>query len=194
MKLVRRYLVLSQVSLASLLLICTVTVPAVAEKSGGVSNFGNHQSTIVPYIMSFVLCSVFLCLAAARLLTMSDQFRVGATLLLFIALLDLLVLISTFPRKIDWTYSVIHDDLGIALYSYEFALSVWFVVKTLQFRYVSVIFVLVESIGSLIGLLSIENVIHLLFLGQIIGAVGFGLLLPTAFPSVVTRDYVDHPS
>lgn len=179
----RRYLWLSQISLFSLLLICTLIIPSVTERNDGVSNFGDHLSTIVFYVLSFSLCILFLCLAATELLAIDHSFRVKAYLLLFIALLDFLVLITTFPRHLGTTYYEVHDYLGVVLYVYEFALSVWFIIRQPYLR--RIIFFAVQSGGSLIGLLSSLKVIHLLYYGQIIGAIGFGLLLVTAFPEIV---------
>ncbi len=183
MEIVKRYITLSQVSLFSLLLVCTATIPSIVTTRGGASNFGDHTSTVVPYVLGFGLCAVFLCLAATRLLSISDRLRIPASRLLFLALLLLLVLISTFPRKVNSTYSALHDYIGVALYLYEFLLSAWLVVN--KGASLAVLFLCIESIGSVIGFLSLENVIHLLFVGQIVGAIGFGLLLPAAFPSVV---------
>src|ERR1019366_2049847 len=94
------------------------------------------------------------------------------------------VLLSTFPRHHSLAYSEIHDDLGIALFAYEFVLSVWIVVK--RHSLAASLMLLTEAIGSIIGLLSILEIIHFLFIGQLIGAAGFGLLLATIFPAIVT--------
>ncbi|HUC96033.1 MAG TPA: hypothetical protein VMR76_03735, partial [Candidatus Saccharimonadia bacterium] len=100
--------------------------------------------------------------------------------------LNFLVLISTFPRHFSFTFSDIHDDLGIALFAYEFFISIWFVLrlKTIQ----SVSLLILEILGSLIGLLSIIKIIHFLFIGQMIGALGFGLLLVSCLPNIITID------
>lgn len=182
----RKCLFLSQVSLFSLLLICTLIIPSVTERNGGASNFGDHLSTIVFYVLGFTLCILFLGMAAIKLLAMDHSLRVKAGLLLLIALLDFLVLVSTFPRHLGTAYYEVHDYLGVALYAYEFVLSVWFILRQPYLRRITIF--AVQSGGSLIGLLSSLKVIQLLYLGQIIGAIGFGLLLMTAFPAIIKAE------
>jgi hypothetical protein len=103
--------------------------------------------------------------------------------LIILAVLELLVLISTFPRHLSWTYSVIHDDIGIILYSYQFLLSIWIVLKLKKFRII--LFFLIEFVGSMIALLTINKFFHLLFVGQMISSVGFGILLSISIPVIV---------
>lgn len=183
MKDVKKYLWLSQISLWGLLVICTLIIPSVAISNGGVSNFGNHLSTVILYTLSFSLSALFLGLAAAALTRISRNLQTMAGLLLLLGLLELLVLISTFPRNISWTYSEIHDDLGIVLFAYEFMLAVWFVIKRKSNNTIAIF--LIEFIGSLIALLTVLRFFHLLFVGQAIGGLGFGLLLITCFPNMV---------
>ena len=180
---IKHYLWLSQILLFSLLIVCCLIIPSVVIRNGGVSNFGNHLSTIVPYILGFSLSIIFLCIAAYTLLKLNNNLWRMACLLLILGLLNLLVLLSTFPRHSSWTYSDIHDDIGIVLYAYEFLVSVWIVLKIKTSK--SLLFILIEAIGSIIGLLSILKIVHFLFIGQFVGALGFGLLLVTIFPVII---------
>jgi len=180
MREVKNYLGLSQILLLGLLLICSFIVPSVAISNGGASNFGNHLSTVVLYILSFSLCSFFLILAAVKLIQMSRSLRIVAGLLLLLSLLYMLVLISTFPRRISWTYSVIHDDLAIILFAYEFLLSLWLVVKPNNINVIAAF--LIELGGSFIALLTVLNFFNLLFVGQTVAGLGFALLLITRLP------------
>jgi hypothetical protein len=184
----RSYLRLSQISLLTLLLVCSLLIPSVSEGHGGVSNFGDHVSTVVPYILSFSLSILFLCLAAKQVRDMGTGFRSMADLLLVIAFLELLVLISTFPRRISPGYYEVHDWLGVALYAYEFALSLWFVTRERSVKILGSF--TIEVFGSALGLLSSLKVIHLLYYGQIIGALGFGVLLVAAFPNIIDASCV----
>jgi hypothetical protein len=174
----KRYLLLSQITLIGLLLVCSLIMPSVAIKNGGVSNFGNHRSTVVLYVLAFLLSALFLSLAAKAV----GQRR-AAGLLLLLVVLDILVLVSTFPRQLNQTFSDIHDDLGIVLFAYQFVLSVVLVIKRYSLR--GLLLLVLEVTGSIIGLLSIIKVIHFLFIGQMLGALGFGLLLVTTFPLLV---------
>lgn len=189
MKDVQKYLWWSQISLFSLMVICSLIMPSVAISNGGVSNFGNHLSTIVFYILSFSLGALFLGLAAAELLKISRALRKMAGLLLIMALLYVLVLISTFPRHISWTYSEIHDYLGVVLFAYEFMLAVWFVLKRRNIKIIMMF--TIEFIGSLIALLTVLNFFNLLFVGQAVASLGFALLLVTCFPAMAEAAFTN---
>jgi hypothetical protein len=183
---VARCLWISQIVLASLLVLCSVISPSVVSTDGGVSNFGNRLATVVPYTLSFSLCALFLCVSAAALMTTYPTRRRYGLALVGIAVLDLLVLVSTYPRHINLLYSEIHDDLGIALFAYEFVFSIWLLVRS-PGRATVACFAL-EVGGSLVGLLSILKVVHLLYYGQMLGGIGFGLLLALVLPRALAAN------
>jgi hypothetical protein len=178
-----RYLLLSQLSLIGLLFVCCVLLPSVVIDNGGVSNFGNHRLTVVPYSLSFGLSIAFLGCAAWRLSTLPHRPWSHSGLLLGLGLLESAVLLSTFPRHIAWTYSVIHDDLGIALFTYEFCWSVWLVAH--RYSPLAALMLGVEAVGSLIALVSILKLVHLLFIGQGVATGGFSILLVGFFPALI---------
>jgi hypothetical protein len=166
--------------------LCSVISPSVVSTDGGVSNFGNRLATVVPYTFSFSLSALFLCLAAAALTKRHPGRRYYGLALVGIAVLDLLVLVSTYPRHLNLLYSEIHDDLGIALFVYEFVFSIWLLARGPK-RVTAACFAL-EVGGSFVGLLSILKVVHLLYYGQMVGGIGFGLLLVLVLPRAVVAD------
>ena len=170
------------------LLICSLIIPGVLAKEGGVSNFGNHWSTVAIYTLGFALNIGFIYMAGNAVLRINPKLIYIGRVLKLLSLLTFIVFLSTFPRHFSFTYSNIHDYLGIALYSYEFLISVWLVIKMPTAAAFS--FLLIEATGSIIGLLSVIKVIHWLFVGQVIGAAGFGLLLVLVLPKVVEQEYL----
>jgi hypothetical protein len=182
----KRYLSASQLALTGLLLLCSFMAPSVVSTDGGVSNFGNRLSTVVPYTLGFSLSAAFLIVAAIDLLSQRVVSKIYAATLLVVAALDLLVLVSTYPRHINLIYSEVHDDLGIALFVFEFALSLWCLVR--GWNQSTTALFSVELVGSIIGLLSILKLVHLLYYGQVVGGLGFGLLLITTFPRLIVTD------
>ena len=180
---VKRYLWFSQASLIICLIICYLMLPSVMDHNGGASNFGDGFPTVIPYALGFALSAVLLWVAASKLSQMEQKIRKTAALVTTIGVLDALVLLTTFDRKANHVYYLVHDYLGAALFAYEFALSVWIVYKTKS--YATGLFLLVGSIGSLLGLLSLVGPLRLLFAGQMIGGIGFGLVLTVGFPSVI---------
>jgi hypothetical protein len=190
---IKKYLWLSQISLVGFLVICCFITPSVVIANGGVSNFGNHRSTVVFYVLAFSLNIILLYLVAKKFQKLAGaNTRLGG-LLLILAFLYLLVLISTFPRHISWAYSEIHDYLGILLFVYEFFLSIWLVIKLGGYK--NYLILGLETLGSLIGLLSILKIVHLLFIGQLIGTIGFGLILVVLFPRLIElKAETGHPA
>jgi hypothetical protein len=186
MGMVTRCLWISQIALSILLVLCSVIAPSVVSSDGGVSNFGNRLTTVVPYTLSFSLCALFLCLAAVGLAKVRPDRTWYGRALVGIAVLDLLVLASTYPRHINLLYSEVHDDLGIALFAYEFVCSIWLLISCWSSQ--TVLFFSIEVAGFLVGLLSILKIVHLLYYGQMIGGIGFGLLLVGVVPRIVARD------
>lgn len=184
----RRYLWLSQASFCVLLTICALVWPRVATSEGGVSNFANRWPTLPLYVLAFALCVFYLARAASVLVRLSPALRLEAAALRLVAALDLLVLASTFPRRIAWSYSVVHDDLGIALFAFEFVVGIWLVRAVPRSRLVEVAFSFAaQLVGEVLALLTVLKLLHLLFWAQTVETVGFAVLLIAAVPAVARR-------
>jgi hypothetical protein len=181
----KNYLLFSQVSLFVCLLVCSIILPSVVVHEGGVSNFGNHISTVGLYTLGFMLNIVFIYLAAGLILKQSNKLRYTARGLQFLCFLTFLVFLSTFPRHYSFTFSYIHDYIGIALFVYELFISIYLV--KMQRTYQAFSWIALEAVGSMIGLLSILKVIHWLYVGQVVGSLGFGLLVVLVLPEVIEK-------
>jgi len=96
------------------------------------------------------------------------------------------VLISTFPRHFSWTFSYIHDYLGVALFYIELGLTIWFVSK--RKTALTALFLVIELIGQVIGLFSILKTVQLLLVGQLLASFGFGLFLVIIFPDILRTE------
>ncbi len=186
MKDVKKYLIFSQASLLILLGVCTLIIPSVAEKEGGVSNFGNHISTVLLYSLSFVLEASLIYLAAIKIQKIDKKLAYIAKGLIVLSVLLLVLLISTFPRHISYTFSAIHDYIAIVLYSYQFLIGLWIITK--KYNSKLLVFIIIQMIGSAISLLSILKYIDFLYVGQIVGSVGFSLVLIYGLPDVISKE------
>jgi len=180
MQRLRTYLIGSQATLFILLIICSFIDTNVVKTNGGVSNFGNYPATVALYSLGFSLCVLFLWLAADYILQKSLNLKNLAYVIFLLGLLYLMVLLSTFPRHFSYAYSRVHDYLGIALYSVEFFLSLWIILK--KYTTVAIALFSLEVIGMFIGLFSLLKFIHFLYIGQLIGALGFALILIVFLP------------
>lgn len=173
----RRDVGASQFLLYAPLLVCALLKPEVTIHEGGISNYGNYLETAPLYILAFAANVGFL-FATARLLT-STSLRPLGRVLDSLCLVEFLVLASTFPRHFSFTFSYIHDYLGVVQFIIEFVFAVVVVAR----RPVPLAWIGlgIEVAGSLGGLLSALKVDHLLFWGQVVGSAGFSVVVCFGF-------------
>ncbi len=182
----KRYLLLSQVNLFAWLTLSSVLASSVVFKNGGVSNYGNHYNTVVFYSIAFLAGAIYVYLAAESLLLLNQRFKLLARYLNILSVLLLLVFITTFPRRFGMIFSDIHDNVSKVLFAYEFLLALWLIVKRPKAE--TLIYALIMTGGSLVGLLSSMHILNLMFVGQMVGALGFALLLVIVLPKVIATD------
>lgn len=157
-------------------------MPSVVKTNGGVSNFGNHLLTVIPYSLGFIVSIVYL-VRAGRLLAANQQYKKHMYALYGFSGLEAIVYLSTFLRRFAWVFSQIHDGLGIILFAYAFILSIWWTVQ--RFNLVALAFFAIQTIGDTIGLITIAGAFHLLYYAQAIGMIGFSLVLVYLLPSII---------
>lgn len=168
------------------LLLSSFIVSSVVVKNGGVSNYGNHYSTFIFYSIAFLADIIYLNLAAESVLLLGRRFKYLARYLNILCVLTLLVFVSTFPRRFGAVFTDFHDYISMVLFGYEFILAVWLIFK--RTRIDTLVYALIMFAGSLVGLLSAIHKLHLMFVGQMVGSLGFALLLVFVLPKVITND------
>lgn len=186
MKKFKRYLLLSQLNLFGWLLFSSILASSVVFTNGGVSNYGNHYNTVVFYSFAFLAGATYIYLAAESLLLLNKKFKNLARCLNFLSLLLFLVFITTFPRRFGMFFSDIHDNVSKLLFAYEFVITLWLISK--RPKQDTLIYAIIMTIGSLIGLLSSMHIVNLMFVGQMMGALGFALMLVNILPKVVEAE------
>ncbi len=169
----RRDLAASQALLYGPLLVCALLKPGVTYHEGGISNYGNYLETAPLYIIAFTANAGFLW-GVARVIA-TTTLRRFTRALQAVCVVELLVLVSTFPRHFSFTFSYIHDYLGVVQFAVEFLLATALVLR--RPRALAWGGLAVEVAGSLAGLLSALKVDHLLFWGQVVGSLGFSVVL-----------------
>ncbi len=173
-----RYLTLSQLCFFIFVILCISLMPdfLFSRDEGGISNFGVHRATILPFTLAF-LGSSLLILKAARFIPSSsklyNRLRYG---LYILACLILSVLASTYPYKLNKTLDNLHILIGLMLFYYEMGFAIWLTLVVKRKR-VNFLLLIIQSLGFFMGLLTLINVIHLLFVAQVITSLGFGLLI-----------------
>lgn len=149
--------------------VCTLVRPGVVASGGGVTNFGNAWSTAMIYSAGFLVAAAGLGLAGSEL-SAPDR-----PILLLITSLVVLVWASTFLRHTVEVAEQVHVGLAVALFGVEFAYSL---VLVSRWRGVVDWALLGCEVGGLVVCLaSLLNVLKVLYVGQVVASLGFGLLL-----------------
>lgn len=170
-----RYVALSQIAFAFFLAICVAIHPGLVFKvnEGGMSNFGVHAKTVVPYTLALG-CAGVLALWATRLIrtttTAARDFRV---LLTTYSWLILLTLVTTYGYTLNAPLKYVHVAVGVAIIVFESAASLWMYRALRSLR--AVLFV--QLVGFVLAALTFFGALHVLFLSQILTGGGFALLL-----------------
>jgi len=144
-------------------------------EEGGISNYGIHLKTVIPYSLAFLLCSYF-SYRAARLYRSSDAITQRLRYLLYVySGLLLVTLLSTYGYKLNVGLKDAHIAIGVAAITFELVASVWIYIQ-LRGAW-DTVFVVLQVAGSAVAGLTVLGALHLLFLGQALADVGFALLL-----------------
>jgi hypothetical protein len=170
-------IVLGQVSFFIFLSISVALHPGFVFKvdEGGISNYGIHLKTAVPFSLAFLLCALF-SFGAARHYRSSDvTTRWFRNLLYAYSGLLLLTLLTTYGYKLDIGLKDAHVTAGVLTITFELVASVW-IYAQLRGAWDSV-FLVLQAGGFVVAGLTIFGAFHLLFLGQALADVGFALLL-----------------
>jgi len=157
---------------------------------GGISNYGVHMKTAVPYTLAFVLCAVFSFRAALRYRHGEGSARrLGLLLLVYSALL-VLTLASTYGYRHDPWLDRAHVVVGVATVAFEVLAAVWMAAQ-LRGGW-DAVFLATQLVGAVLAGLTLVGALHVLFLGQALADVGFALLL--VHLAMVTPDGGERPS
>ncbi len=151
--------------------------------NGGVSNYGNHYGTVIPYTIAFAANIIYVYMAAEALMLLDRKFKYLSRYLSILCAITLMVFISTFPRRFGMIFSEIHDNVSIFLFSYELLLALWLLFKWPKLD--TLAYLLIMIVGSAVALLSAVHTLHFMFVGQMVGALGFALLFVLILPKVV---------
>jgi hypothetical protein len=169
--------VAGQVSFVVLLAACVALHPGFVLKGneGGISNYGIHVKTVVPYTLAFTSCAGFSWAAAGRCATGDPRWHPFHRVLVAYAGLLLLTLVTTYGYSLDVVWKDVHVVVGAATVAFQVAASVWMYVR-LRGRWDGC-FLVVQLVGFVLAGVTLVGLLHVLFVGQALASVGFGLLL-----------------
>ena len=170
-----RYARLSQINLAGWILLCIVLAPEFffSFDQGGVSNHGVIALTALPYTLAFLSCSYFMFRSASKIPKNSKTSTELRLVINTVAVFFLLLLVSTYIFQINRALELAHQSISITTVALLYIVGWWFY-KITNKNKISGKFLAVQSLGFLLAVLTMIDVVRLLFLAQIIFAVGFG--------------------
>ena len=165
----------SQIAFALFIGVCVALHPGEVLKvnEGGLSNYGVHLQTALPYTLALALASALSYRATRSLHTTRRETRHFKLLLLVYSGLTLLTLVTTYGYTLDTPQLDLHDAVGVMITLFEFASLLWmyFIVRRL------VVVVVVGFAGFVLAALTFFGVLHVLFFTQVLIGGAFALLL-----------------
>jgi|HubBroStandDraft_2_1064218.scaffolds.fasta_scaffold49509_2 hypothetical protein len=173
-----RLLVVGEVGFLVFTGVCIALHPGFVLKAneGGLSDYGVHLKTTIPYTLSLVLLSV--CdLRAAFLYSERDRRTRRLRLLLFgFAGVIGLVLLSTYVYTLNSVLKELHYGLGTLLIVVVTIGSIWMYrlwPPSASLR----LFLLVQLVGDALNLATSVGALHVLCLAELLSNIGFALIL-----------------
>jgi hypothetical protein len=140
---------------------------------GGISDYGVHLKTAVPYDLALLGAALGAYLATTRARdTRNLPRRLRAALRIYAALVTL-TLASTFGYTLDRPQRDLHVVVGALLSVFEVVASLWMCGE----RRGDLPLLLVQLVGFVLGVLTIVGVIHLLFVSEIVTGGSFAIIL-----------------
>jgi hypothetical protein len=177
----------SQICFGFFIGVCVAIHPGLVLKwnEGGMSNYGIHLETAIPYTLALGLASLLSHRAAALLARTDAASHPFVRVLRMYSWLILLVLVSTYAYSLNTVLKDLHIATGIAIVLFELAASLW------MYRYLGrcardTTLIAVQLIGFILAALTFVGVLHVLFLTQLLTGVSFALLMVHSGRRVVT--------
>jgi hypothetical protein len=171
-----------QICFGLFIAVCVALHPGFVLKwnEGGMSDYGSHLETALPYTLALLGLSEF-SRRAASFYRGNDRTtrRLRRVLYLYSAIV-LVMLVSTYVYTINFTLRDFHFGFGTILILFEVSSSVWMFLLFRRFMWDG-IFLVMQIVGSALCLLTIVGVLHVLFFAEMLTGAGFaGLIIHTS--------------
>lgn len=169
-----------QFGFAVMLATCVGILPGIALKRSevGISNYGVHAPTVVPYTLAF-LATAAGSFGARHALGPTDDARVLRATLTAYGVAVSAVLASTYPYTLDRVLRDVHVLIGAMAYVVIVVTTIAVVRDGRRSPTFAVSFLTV-AVGTVISAVTIVGTWHLLFIGQVVTFVGFSGVLVVA--------------
>ncbi len=171
----RRYINYAFSGFFALLVVCITIAPQGWTADDGISFYGGHLQTIVPYILAFGVCAFFL-LKAADVLQNVPNMRWVAWLFRVFCLLFLVLVITPYTND---HLGAIHDGAGATLFILELIIAVWLVATSFDWPAAGLL--TAQILGGVAALYYLPTKEGYLIQGQMIFQIAFWLLIARQF-------------
>jgi len=172
---VTRDVALSQIAFAFFIAVCVALRPGLVIKTneGGMSNYGVHLKTVVPYTLALVLASALSYRATRFLQRARIETRHFDFLLRTYSALILLTLLTTYGYTLSTAQKDLHGAVGVAVTVFELVASLWMyrAIRSLHLAFA------ITLIGFVLAALTFFGALHVLFLTQVLVGGAFAVLL-----------------
>ncbi len=164
-----------QIGFALFIAVCVSLHPGFVLKAneGGISNYGVHAKTFVPYSLGLLIASACSYRAASMRLGSSASTQLFHALLRTYSALLVLTLLTTYGYTLDPPLKELHIIVGVATIVFETVASVWMYYATGK----NLLAMLVELVGFVLAALTFFGAVHLLFASQLVTGISFAILL-----------------
>jgi hypothetical protein len=167
-------IVLAQVSFFLLLTLTIFITTKGFKDNRGLSFYGEHWSTAVPYGSGFILCDYFLLRAANALPNNKLVFRRLYVLIniLTVMLLGVLLTPDTLNSFFNWS----HITASTILFLFELGVGTWLVMQTSKYK-IGIGLLGLQFLAGIFAMLSQFHIVYYLSEGSLFFQLFFGALL-----------------
>lgn len=183
-----RLLAYAQTALFLGLAICLSLLPHFLFESneGGISNFGTHATTIVPFSFGFAVCGLLTIQASFSLPRGIASYKDMRGALFILGLLYLVVLSSTYPYKVNHVLDTFHVYASVALIIWNMVLGTWLALFAARDR-INGALLCIQYVAFAFAVLTYVGTVHTLFIVECGVSAAFGILLLRSMHTLLHR-------
>ncbi len=173
-----REFVIGQLCFVVFIGLCVALHPGIVLKwdEGGVSNYGIHIKTAIPYTLALVLLAFYSKQAANRYVTSDPLARRFRAVLSVYSAIVIVMLFSTYVYSLNHVLRDVHIAFGTVLITFQSFASVWMCSLSRRTRW-NWVFLVTQLSGALLSLITILGLWHFLFLAEELTNTGFAGLV-----------------
>ena len=174
------YVAIGQWSLLGLMLLAVALKPAFVLRWNevGLSNYGVHLETGVPYTLALGLGAGLAFASAHSLLALDSTRRRLRLVLVTYGALVLMILASTYGYRLNPTLKAVHVTVNVVTVLFLSGTSAWLAARFPSRSSAGWLVVLV--VGLVLAVVDFANLLHVLLVAQLLMGIGFGVLMVRA--------------